>query len=40
MDSLDIGAKKEGINKSGDNNSAGLTELELGNDDVIGLKFK
>ena len=36
MESLDIGMKKEGMNTSGDNNSSGLTELELGNDDVIG----
>ena len=42
MDSPDKGLKEEGMNMSGDNNS-GLTELELGNDDVIGFlkqKFK
>lgn len=36
MDSPEIGMKKEGMHTSGDNNSSGLTKLELGNDDVIG----
>ena len=42
MDSPDNGLREEVMNMSGDNNS-GLTELELGNDDVIGFlkqKFK